>query len=213
MAERSQLLASLVEIEEVVNPQQGTAVLRDWNSDMDRAEKLDVVRPDPSLLLQGVDNATEQWVEIDKSRSFRVQSARVTLELATNPTYVSVLKYVKVLEAELLSAKPTEVVKNPKNKPPKVKAAKAEEKTKTEQPKPEDKESTGKGKDKGGKDSSGKGKGKDQAKDGQEKKADQSKDKGAGKGSHEGKNGKVDRKDTNCSYFLTPEGCSRGGQC
>jgi hypothetical protein len=39
VAERSQLLTSLVEIEEVVNPQQGLTILRDWNSDMDRAEK------------------------------------------------------------------------------------------------------------------------------------------------------------------------------
>ena len=150
MAERSQLLTSLVEIEEVVNPQQGLTILRDWNSDMDRAEKLNVVRPDPSLLSLGIDNATEQWVEIDRSRSFRIQSARVTLELATNPTYVSVLKYVQVLMAELLSSKTTDVVKNPKAKNPKVKAAKTEEKPKTEQAKTEDKESTGKGKDKGG---------------------------------------------------------------
>jgi hypothetical protein len=39
VAERSQLLTSLVELEEVVNPQQGLTILRDWNSDMDRAEK------------------------------------------------------------------------------------------------------------------------------------------------------------------------------
>ena len=217
-AERAQLLSALVEIEEVVNPQQGLGVLRDWNSDMDRAEKLNVVRPDPSLLLQAVDNATEQWIEIDKSRSFRIQSARVTLELATNPTYVSVLKYVKVVEAELLSSKTTDVVKNPKNKPPKVKAAKSEEKPKTEaKPEDKEKESTGKGgKDSknGGKDGSGKGKGKDQAKEGQTQKNDQPKDtKGGGKGSTDTKDAKGDKKETYCKFFSLPEGCSRGGQC
>ncbi len=74
--ERQALLGSMLEVEECVNPAQGLKVLRDWFSDVKRAESLNLVVPDPSQLLGAIDWATEQWIALNAQRSFRVSIAR-----------------------------------------------------------------------------------------------------------------------------------------
>ena len=72
--ERAQLLSGLVHLDEFTSATVGLKVLREWQQDIERARALEVVLPDPSLLLQALEWASEQFVDLDKSRSFRVLS-------------------------------------------------------------------------------------------------------------------------------------------
>ena len=103
-SERSMLLSHLVSPEVVKSFGSAVEMLRKWQQNYHRVKELQAALPDSSLLLRGVDAATSQLLTQNPLLGFRVNSFRSRASLDYNPTVLTVLQLVRLLQAEFEAA-------------------------------------------------------------------------------------------------------------
>ena len=86
VVERQQVLASLESPPPAANANEAVASLRRWGRWMSRATDMGLQRPDPSVLLRGLDGLTKRPLLDHQDISFRISVLRYTLEVDTRPT-------------------------------------------------------------------------------------------------------------------------------
>ena len=86
VVERQQVLASLESPPPAANANEAVASLRKWGRWMSRATDMGLQRPDPSVLLRGLDGLTKRPLLDHQDISFRISMLRYTLEVDTRPT-------------------------------------------------------------------------------------------------------------------------------
>ena len=75
-------------------------VLRQWERLLLRADNLNIAKPDPSLLVRGLNNlVSEVWAK-DKDVTFRTQLVKSRLGVDVSPTWESALQLHQHLRAE-----------------------------------------------------------------------------------------------------------------
>ena len=62
------------------NEEKALTNLRLWKRRIERAKELEVIIPDPTVLIAALDQISEKALEKDTRRKFRIDSARETLE-------------------------------------------------------------------------------------------------------------------------------------
>ena len=107
-SERSMLLSHLVGPEAVKSFSAAVEMLRRWQQNFFRVKELQAALPDPSLLLRGIDTATAQLLMQNPLLAFRVNSFRNRASLDYNPTVLTVLQLVRLLQAEFEAASLTQ---------------------------------------------------------------------------------------------------------
>ena len=99
VVERQQVLASLESPPQAVNAADAAASLRRWSRWMSRATDLGIQKPDPSVLLRGLDSMCKKPLQEQPEISFRISMLRYNLEVDVRPTE----KGVKDLHQALVS--------------------------------------------------------------------------------------------------------------
>ena len=61
--------------------------LRMWRRKIERAKELEVIIPDPTMLLAAMDQITEKVVNKDARRKFRIDAAREALKVDKLTTF------------------------------------------------------------------------------------------------------------------------------
>ena len=72
-----------------------------WTRKIERTKELEVIIPDPTVLLAASDQITEKALIKDTRRKFRIDSARQTLKVDIQTTYEGVEKLTTIVEGEL----------------------------------------------------------------------------------------------------------------
>ena len=158
--EKEMLLQQITNPEVCWTEEQSLSSLKLWKWRIERAKELNLMIPDPAVLLSSLDTITDKVVGKDARRKFRMESARGNIKVDVVTSKESVEKLALTLEGDLeqsVSSTWTTIT-------PKVKAITADPKGKGKGGKGND----GKGKDGKGKDGNGKGKdgkGKDKSKE------------------------------------------------
>ena len=98
------LLSHLVGPQAVKSFSAAVEMLRRWQQNFFRVKELQAALPDPSLLLRGIDTATAQLLTQNPLLGFRVNSFRKRASLDYNPTVLTVLQLVRLLQAEFEAA-------------------------------------------------------------------------------------------------------------
>jgi hypothetical protein len=132
------------------NEESALTNLRLWKRRIERAKELEVIIPDPTVLMSALDLITSKALQKDPDRKFRILSARQELKVDIQTTYEGVEKLMTILEVELddMVSQTWTVV------PPKIKSIKGTPKGKNGK----GKDGKGDGKGKAGKGKDGKGK-------------------------------------------------------
>ena len=99
VVERQQILASLESPSQASNATEAVTSLRRWARWMSRAADLGIQRPDPSVLLRGLDSLCKKPLQDSPEISFRISMLRYNLEVDVRPTE----KGVKDLHQALVS--------------------------------------------------------------------------------------------------------------
>ena len=86
VVERQQVLSSLESPPPAANANEAVVSLRKWGRWMSRATDMGLQRPDPSVLLRGLDGLTKRPLLDHTDISFRISMLRYTLEVDTRPT-------------------------------------------------------------------------------------------------------------------------------
>ena len=103
-SERAMLLSHLVNPEVVKSYGAGVTALRKWQQNFHRVRELQAALPDSSLLLKGVDSATSHLLSQNPLLGFRVNAFRNRVSLDYNPSVLTVLQLVRLLQAEFEAA-------------------------------------------------------------------------------------------------------------
>ena len=98
-SEKAAVLESLRSIEPGVGATEVLGRLREWRRRTVRAKELNLVLPDPSLMVKTLEKAISQIA--DSQVNLKLNLQRIELELEINPTYASVNAFAKFIEAEL----------------------------------------------------------------------------------------------------------------
>ena len=96
-AEKQQLLSFLVSPDTVTTSSASVKALRKWRRWLARARELQVIVPDPSLQLKGLERLTPT---LSDTAAFRVQTFRMQALLDQAPTQQTVLQFSELLLAE-----------------------------------------------------------------------------------------------------------------
>ena len=99
VVERQQVLASLESPPQATTAADAVASLRRWSRWMSRATDLGIQRPDPSVLLRGLDSLCQKPLQDAPEVAFRINMLRYNLEIDVRPTE----KGVKDLRQALVS--------------------------------------------------------------------------------------------------------------
>ena len=99
VVERQQVLASLESPPQATTAADAVSSLRRWSRWMARATDLGIQRPDPSVLLRGLDSLCQKPLQDAPEVAFRINMLRYTLEIDVRPTE----KGVKDLHQALVS--------------------------------------------------------------------------------------------------------------
>ena len=105
-AERAALLKQLEGTPGGENVIEVIANLRRWRRNLTRALEMNIVPPDPSVLLRGLESMTGAAVRKHHDVSFRLALARTELQLYNRPSQETILKYYDHILAELQQTAP-----------------------------------------------------------------------------------------------------------
>jgi hypothetical protein len=83
------------------NEEKALNILKMWKWKIERAKELELIIPDPTVLLSGLDQITEKVIPKDLRRKFRVDSQRGNTGGHFNKLFENVEKYALVLKSEL----------------------------------------------------------------------------------------------------------------
>ena len=99
-SEKAYILQYLVSPPKAQQATDLVAVLRQWERLLLRADNLNIAKPDPSLLVRGLNNlVSEVWAK-DKDVTFRTQLVKSRLGVDVSPTWESALQLHQHLRAE-----------------------------------------------------------------------------------------------------------------
>lgn len=100
LGERSKLLHALVE----VKPPTSISILlnnhRSWRRWLGRINELNVLAPDPTLLMRSLDHFSSFLSKASVQAGFRLSAVRARLQVDTNPTLGTVVAFSEVLTGE-----------------------------------------------------------------------------------------------------------------
>jgi hypothetical protein len=99
--EREVILQQIGSPEAGWNEESALTNLRLWKRRIARAKELEVIIPDPTVLMSALDLITAKALLKDPNRRFRIQSARQELKVDIQTTYEGVEKLMTILEGEL----------------------------------------------------------------------------------------------------------------
>ena len=103
-SERSMLLSQLVNPDVAKSLTGAVGMLRRWQQHFSRVRELQAALPDSSLLLRGIDSATSNLLSNNPALGFKVNAFRNKVSLDYNPTILTVLQLVRLLQAEFEAA-------------------------------------------------------------------------------------------------------------
>ena len=200
LQERSQVLTELTHLGVAKSASEAVQMLRSWQRSHARAVAMNVMVPDPALILKGVDSMGEGLLKKASNAqvSFRISTARNLLQLDHHPTMVSVVEFMKVLQSEWEQV----AVSGADEAKPKVAKMDTEPGT---GPK-----GTGndKGKSKGGSQGSTQGNPPNPPSNPSPESG-----KGGGKSQDAAADGKGKGSKGSCKFYLSPKGCMKGREC
>ena len=78
--------------------------IRAWKRKIERENELKLIIPDPSIMLAALDTMAEKVLKKDARRAFRLESIRCEIKVDIIPSYESVEKLTRAIEAELEGA-------------------------------------------------------------------------------------------------------------
>ena len=103
--EKSILLSKLTTLDKAVGATDLAAALRSWRRHYARAQEIDAVLPDGTLLLRALEPACTLVASLDAQASFRLAQSRLQLAIDQQPIHQSIWRFSQCLlaEAETLS--------------------------------------------------------------------------------------------------------------
>lgn len=105
LSERASTLQALTSTVEAEGPRQAVEELRLWKRQLLRTQELGASLPDPTLLIQALDNMMRRVLRLDSQAAFRVNAYRMQQQVDVKPSQEGVCQFHKILlaEAELLA--------------------------------------------------------------------------------------------------------------